>query len=271
MCLIIDKPAGKKLERDVLEMSLFRNPDGWGLMYADAGSIIVHKGLLPTEFLKVAYSIPKAAHVVYHHRLATHGSKTMDNCHPFPVTDDIYMMHNGILGITTTLEHDKTDSYHFARYVLRPMLMNDPSLFGTTRFANLIGSLIDKDKIVLLRADGACQRIGEGVERKGLWYSNDYSFMDSCTTRFYGKSAYASYNYPDSYYSASRSREDEKESVTTEYAPWEPNSFGEMLAMDAESLAEYLNDSPEEAAAIILSVAPELGPILDAVGSIEEI
>lgn len=268
MCLIIDKPAGKKLERGVLERSLSRNPDGWGLMYADAGSIIVHKGLLPTEFLRIAYSIPKTAHVVYHHRLATHGSKTMDNCHPFPVTDDIYMMHNGILGITTTLEHDKTDSYHFARYVLRPMLMNDPSLFGTARFADLIESLIDKDKIVLLRADGACQRIGEGVERKGLWYSNEYSFRDYAI-RFYDKSGYASYNYADSYYSVSRSREDEKEAV--EYAPWEPNSFGEMLAMDAESLAEYLNDSPEEAATIILSVAPELGPILDANGSIDEI
>ena len=54
--------------------------------------------------------------------MATHGKINPDNCHPFHVVDDVYFIHNGILNIEQSLDPNKSDTYHFAELVLKPML-----------------------------------------------------------------------------------------------------------------------------------------------------
>ena len=78
MCLIIYSPDGH-IPRKHLKRGLESNPDGWGYMYAEAGEIVIRKGMTPKEFWAVWKVDRPAGPVVWHARIGTHGAKGVDN------------------------------------------------------------------------------------------------------------------------------------------------------------------------------------------------
>ena len=179
MCLIIDRPAGVEIPKALIDSGLARNPHGWGIMWTSRNTVRAVRGMLPREFKTELKKLKNRA-LTIHFRLATHGSKVTTNCHPFTFvgTGHAYaLMHNGIIDSVSCHEHDRSDSYHFMRYVVGPILQAHPGMFGSSELEALISKLAGSgSKFVLLRSDGKSMRIREsaGVTYKGLWLSNSF-------------------------------------------------------------------------------------------------
>ena len=259
MCLIISKPNGVKPDYKIMSQALADNPHGWGIMYADNNSIKIIKGIEAKAFFQAAKTVG-TRQAVYHMRYKTHGELNVENCHPFQVTADIYMMHNGIISTASSLDLGMSDSYHFATYVLSPILTIKPELFGTKDFADIVSGMVGSgNKIVLLRSDGLLQIIGKGHERENCWYSNDNSFpyavYEKSIVPFYsGENNYC--KYPKGSYSSwvsGRQYKDSKLALseTDDYSYLDgddPYSFEDMACLSEKELISFLRRCPEQSA-----------------------
>jgi hypothetical protein len=92
------------------------NPDGFGIAYAHSGKVQIKKTLNKKSAWKVLQSIPAGAPALIHWRLATHGTVTAANCHPYPLPNlpDWCGAHNGVLG-AQPCEAGLTDSESYLR------------------------------------------------------------------------------------------------------------------------------------------------------------
>ena len=87
-------------------------------------------------------------------------------------------MLNGVLARVPTIDREKSDTWHFAEYVLGPMLSGRPELFGTRELVATLSAIIGTgNKLVVLRDDGASMIVNRdrGVKHEGLWLSNAHS------------------------------------------------------------------------------------------------
>lgn len=109
MCVIIHKPANKRVSKRNLKKCWSRNEDGAGLMYVEGGKLKVEKGIMTfREFFK-RYEKHKTKNLVMHMRLASAGLVSKDNTHPFFVDEDLAMCHNGT--IQTDFVKNESDKY----------------------------------------------------------------------------------------------------------------------------------------------------------------
>ena len=119
MCIIAAKAAGIPMpNRERIKTMWDGNRDGAGLMYVENGQVRIEKGFMKyKDFTKVLDRLEKrldltATPVVMHFRITTHGGTKPENCHPFPITDnvgalkkltittDLGVAHNGIIPIS---------------------------------------------------------------------------------------------------------------------------------------------------------------------------
>lgn len=180
MCLIIHQPAGVQLTASLLSDIHRSNPDGFGAMYAENGRVHVLHCMDDEADICATYAdhLSQRACVI-HFRRQTHGRISLDNCHPYRVTNDIWLAHNGVLACSNPVVPAKSDTWHFIRYVLQPALLTAPGLLLDKGFRSCLGNLIGRgNKLALMRADGEVVIInrGSGFEHAGIWFSNDYSF-----------------------------------------------------------------------------------------------
>ena len=175
MCLIIRKSANVTVPEELLVDAYEYNKDGWGLMYATEGKIEVLKGLKITELLD-AILLLKYHEVFIHLRYRTHGAVNYDNLHPFKISDDLWLMHNGVLNQLPT-HKVKSDTALFTQ-MLMPMLANNPSLLDDQGFLNLITHYCKGSRVVFLRSSGESTIINQqdGIEWSNLWCSNTYAW-----------------------------------------------------------------------------------------------
>jgi hypothetical protein len=178
MCLIIHREnVGTIIPASYLKNGIEANADGWGIMFAESGVIKTVKGLKTTKFFKAISALGDRP-LTIHFRFATHGAKNVANAHPFTILDNSYaVMHNGMIA---GKRHDEkmSDTYHFANYVLAPILHASPDIFEHPEFAESIGKMVGPgNKLVITRADGATRIVNEhcGSVRAGLWLSNIHS------------------------------------------------------------------------------------------------
>lgn len=97
MCQIIYVPPNGFFPWIHLEAIYENNPDGFGMMWTENGKVKHIKGLFDRD--EIFYMIddgPKTG-VAYHFRYTTRGLTNDDNCHPFIISDDLGMMHNGTI------------------------------------------------------------------------------------------------------------------------------------------------------------------------------
>lgn len=189
MCIIAIKPAGIDMPDDELITNMWiNNPDGAGFMYAYKGRVYIEKGFMTKAHLDerlsdVGRSVDlKSAPVVLHFRITTHGGTKPENCHPFPITDnmavlskckwvtDVGVAHNGIIPIRPR-SSEVSDTMEYIVSQLSCLKSANRKFYKSRNLMRLIENAINS-RMVFLSEDGGIYTIGQFVEHDGMLYSN---------------------------------------------------------------------------------------------------
>lgn len=187
MCILIIKPKNEVFPSEGILRNCFEsNPDGIGLAWMDeSGKSHIRKGFF--KFKKFMKHVGKLADelipydVIIHFRLATHGSISIGNCHPFPIDTDInrlkkgyfdgyfpIMAHNGVIhqlgNKAKKTINDLSDTMVFAKEL---------RLKGEKDKDNQ--KILNMGKFAILDMDGL-RTYGNFIEDNGILYSNE-SYM----------------------------------------------------------------------------------------------
>lgn len=185
MCLAVYKPSGTLPDWEAYAEGFRSNSHGAGFAAVDGGSVHIHKGFFSFDAFREAFQPFANLQAAVHFRLATHGNKDKDNCHPFLVTDGLSLIHNGILEIACNQDKSKSDTWHYATLVLQPMAERDPDFFLRPEVVFMGGSAIRGSKFVFLRADG---EFSIWNEDSGHWHADCWWSNRSYEQASYGKS-----------------------------------------------------------------------------------
>lgn len=184
MCVITIKPANFSFSDTDIRAMYARNADGIGIMYAFCGAIRVAKATPQSAQEAVEFIAANAPHereCVIHFRYATHGKPSIENTHPFFITDGLALSHNGVLSFSQSDCGEGTDTELYIASYLRPLLAlaRDPlEMANSPEFAEVIGEHIAGSKFVLLDRHGNVTIInkqdGRTIKRDGhqIWCSN---------------------------------------------------------------------------------------------------
>lgn len=200
MCLLIFKPADKKLPDTHLVVASDNNPHGCGIAVAMGDRIIIEKNPL----WKAEQIINRLAHyeghpAIVHFRFATHGSKNEANTHPFKLNDNWVAAHNGVISSIKTLD-DESDTRAFLRQNVIPILEHGWELDQEDIIELLSQEMGSYNKMTFLRKDGVYGIANErqGHWKDGNWYSNhgyinhnhhyDWDLEDYYSHRYHGGS-----------------------------------------------------------------------------------
>lgn len=194
MCLLLSRKGGSpELNEAWLKDFFTKNDDGFGFMYALDGKLHVDKSLGKVgEFVDKWRQLEALGHdFVCHLRMRTHGDISLENCHPYQVLDgshgiEMWMAHNGVLSNGNSSDTTKSDTWHFIKDYLRPLLDpavgGNPDLIYTPQFKAILGSAIGgSNKLIFLDNLGRLSTINKpsGREWNGMWLSNTYAWSAS--------------------------------------------------------------------------------------------
>lgn len=212
MCLIVVKTKKESsFSIPDFRSSFARNSDGTGIMYVEDGRVKVEKtmGNLK-DHLNLYYKHMHKEVFVLHHRMATHGDKSLENVHPFKVLSiddgdpvDLYFAHNGIFQASKFDSTSKSlsDTHMFALEYMQPLLKANPLLIDSKPFQAMLHDFIGhNNKLAFLRNDGSTWIFNKtaGDEHNGCWLSNKYSVANSSTAKNHGKH-HGAYRHNDEY------------------------------------------------------------------------
>lgn len=195
MCLIFTHHKDTVLDEGWIKNFHYRNPDGIGVMSSgyDANNvpIVSIEKFLPrngTEAWEFYKGHIQGKECVVHFRMMTHGKVNHENVHPYIIagTDEqptLAFMHNGILSCGNSADKDKSDTWHFNEYYLKPLLdpiqNGHPDLAMKEEFALIMGEFIGtNNRFVFMDDLGRTQIVNEdtGVYWRGMWLANTYAW-----------------------------------------------------------------------------------------------
>ena len=211
MCIIAIKDAGVKMPSDATITTMWtNNPDGAGFMYAKGGKVYIEKGFMKLDSIlnrlhRLESSLDiTATPFVLHFRITTHGGTSPENCHPFPISNnvsilqkpsvptDIGVAHNGIIpitprpGISDTMEYIATQLAYLKRA--------NKKFYQNKNYMRLIENATHS-KMAFLVGDGTIATIGQFQEHESMLYSNSsfeprvsFSYFD---TSIFGEGGFA--------------------------------------------------------------------------------
>lgn len=185
MCIILTCEQNVRPTHELLETCFWNNPDGAGIMYVEDGKVQVEKGFMDLEFLEDAIdSIPKNSRLVIHMRIATSGGINSGTCHPFPICDDLDLLHapysecdaalvhNGIIShMYTDAKRGISDTVSFVSSVVNNLYLSE----GLTKSSlRRIKRAAPGNRFAIMTSDGKVYRLGEGWNTitKGIQASN---------------------------------------------------------------------------------------------------
>lgn len=183
MCIALVQLPKAVIPEAQLARGWSANRDGGGFAYVKNGKVTIEKGFMDYNSFYKAYAAAQEQYgedspFLVHMRIATSGSKSANNTHPFPVKGGA-MIHNGILftptGTRAGPESDrKSDTRVVAESLYNILVLSDIKK-ATAGLEDAIGS---GNKLCFLYDDGSTHIIGEkqGFWEKGVWHSNS-----SCT------------------------------------------------------------------------------------------
>ena len=209
MCTAIAQPKGTEtLSIAILETGWNANPDGGGYAFIDPNNTIQQRHFMEMDdfilnYLQDHEDNGATSPFVLHVRIATHGSVTLENCHPFDVplqgAGDMVMAHNGIISKMGPYvkDTDLTDTEGLIKYVLCDLV---DAWLDSTLMTDLMEDAIDSSKLVFLTTSEDLNSnlyiLNEelGIWEDEVWYSNY-----SCFT-YESKVVYGGYdNYGSNY------------------------------------------------------------------------
>ncbi|MBQ3037725.1 MAG: hypothetical protein IJD30_00955 [Clostridia bacterium] len=207
MCIIAIKKKNVLLpDENIFETMFKNNSDGAGFMYNLNGRVIIQKGYMTYDDFKNALNRLKGSidvyhtAIVFHFRIATHGSVCKGLCHPFPLSDKISILeheysscklgivHNGIIssvkprkGVSDTMEYIVSKLYTRAK--------QHPDFYKSKKIRKTILNEIDS-KMAFLDGNGDVYTVGNFIEDNGILYSNEsykeitynFKYFDYCTS-----------------------------------------------------------------------------------------
>jgi len=177
MCIAIHKPAGIKIDRDVLYSCWCGNSHGAGFVYVKDGALTIVKGLMTFGQFWAAYQEHKTDdyQALIHFRLATHGGRNQKNTHPFEVIPELALIHNGVIHSLHTIDRSMSDTWHFAQF-MKGLVMRDRDAWKDPIIKQEIEHEIlgTWNKVAFLHANGECQIYNRAnwIEHEGALYSN---------------------------------------------------------------------------------------------------
>lgn len=163
------------------------NNDGYGFMRpaTESYGVVTYKQPTSDNFVinfRAWQDMTRASgqtEFAMHTRMRTHGDIDFHNAHPHKVTDDLWLMHNGILSISTKSNAKNSDTIHYIEQVINPLLAHtalsawqEPVLLG------LIGDSIGhSNKFIMCTPSGfGVVNASAGIEFRGSWFSNTYAW-----------------------------------------------------------------------------------------------
>lgn len=178
MCVIVQVGAKKSIAKQVLENCYDNNPDGWGIMYALDGKLQTIKEVSNFDaFYTIWREVPRDAERAIHFRIKTHGEINDANCHPFMPTENIALMHNGII-TTQMLDAKMSDTFNFTEYELKPVMSGWEDCLEAEEFKTLIEDVTGYSKLLFMSNEGKTLRLRPNLwtERNGIVFSNSNSY-----------------------------------------------------------------------------------------------
>ena len=191
MCLLITQTKNSPaLNSEWISDFYSYNNDGVGVMYVEKGNLIVKKSLPKNENALIAFydAHIKGKNCAWHLRMRTHGDIDLDNCHPYQILNksthgvDMWLMHNGILSTGNKANPKKSDTYHYIKDFLIPMLAKNPDFAFHPAFNLVVAEHIGhSNKFVIMDSKGRMATINKdaGVYWHGMWLSNTYAWTVS--------------------------------------------------------------------------------------------
>lgn len=189
MCMLCVVPPNVIPSRDKLENSALNNPHGFGFAIVIPSEKRIHAERTMNadtsinRFLEMRARHPEG-YAMWHARFATHGTTTVENCHPFRVGGDrkTYLAHNGILPVIEPQGDTRSDTRIFAEDLL-PAIGGVASL-DNEQIVNLIEDFTTGSKVAVLTVDPVakyqCYIFHEDKGWKddsGVWWSNDSCYL----------------------------------------------------------------------------------------------
>lgn len=198
MCMLCVVPPNVIPSRDKLENSALNNPHGFGYAIAIPKEKRIHtfRSMNADECInKFVDDRGKylEGYAIWHARYATHGSNTLDNCHPFMVgkDKDSYLAHNGIINVVETRQKDeRSDTRIFAEELL-PSIGGVKSL-DNPQVWNMLEDFTTGSKVAILTVNPeASHQLYLLHEEKGMtdasgvWWSNNSCYLESWYAKSY--------------------------------------------------------------------------------------
>lgn len=184
MCLAICAPVGVQLSRERLSNGWDSNSDGGGYAFIDQyGGIMVRRFMSWVDFIE-GYQADHAANTkspfIVHQRFATHGTKDLNNVHPFWLDDETVVMHNGVLDVNLT-DVERSDTKTFVEDYLARL---PKRWFDDPNMVDMVEDFTRGSKLIILTVDPLAKQevyiINENAGHwdKGAWWSN-YSYRET--------------------------------------------------------------------------------------------
>lgn len=192
MCVIVHLEPKKTISKEQLRSCFTANRDGWGIMWAKHDKVHAVKDKSDfDDFYNIWKQVPHDVTRALHFRIRTAGEINKSNCHPFQVTDDVWMMHNG--SINAMMMDDKmSDTWNFVVNELRPIVKKWPNFMQSKVFNKLMEDVTGYSKLLFLNSQGEVLKVRNGVwvERQGIHYSNGHSLLNNYSSGIYSNGYY---------------------------------------------------------------------------------
>ena len=259
MCILIQHPANTNFDEVLLNDFYSHNADGFGAMYAEDGKIVVVKTLgTPAQINKIYAEELAHRDCIIHYRMKTHGDIDLDNCHPYKVTDDVWMAHNGILSFGNPIDKRKSDTWHFIEFILRPALQGNPRLIYDLDFQDYIADMIggsNKFGFMTSEGDSIILNREAGVQHMNAWLSNTYAWSahkyGHGVKRYAGAAAWGDYDTYDTGYTSNYSKTGVTLTPTTKHSStslfgWDTHEPVSWTTTEEAEDAELYNVRPKK-------------------------
>lgn len=194
MCLIIHKPAGRRISAEFLSHVWRANDHGWGVFRLVGGVPTGDKGMELEGLQAANATLAVDEEACLHLRQATYGCVQPTLAHPHVVREGLLLMHNGSIHHLAPRAPGHSDSTELAA-ALRSLLLGldadqAADLLRSEGFRRLVAPLVKGSMVVLLDHRGLVRlgrdwhRVRQGewhADMQGIAVSNTHAWTPLCT------------------------------------------------------------------------------------------